>query len=390
MHSDQPTALPSPDRRVRSNMSDEGPARLRRAAVPMTFAQVIRRRLTELQSAHARTALVCISDPDATLPSVTEDLANLRRAEHAIPDFLVAPLAQAPLPFALGIALSGRRLIVDATAVSLGALVHDLEMLASMRYRTGGTTRVPMVVLARIGGTDSAHYERCQWGALCRIPGLRVAVPATVGDLDAMFGAAERERGPVVLLLHADLLGPPWGLPAHAVTTSLRPSAAPFRDSVTRGPGTRDLPQHDLNPLVRARIVLPGEDVTVVACGADLHLAVQAIRRMRGRAHVELIDLRVVAPWDRDTVLASVEKTGRLVVIDEDGHGFGLAAEIQATVSEMHPAILRAPAQRVTRADVPTAPVAHLLGPTLPTTRAISTAITKTLAASSGTSSASA
>ena len=295
-------------------------------------------RLLVLQSRHATQHGL-----PGVLQAVTEDLGSVTPA----------------LPRALGVALAGRRPLVDATGTALSSLLADLETIASLRFRTGGIATIPMVILARIGGRGSAHYERCQWGALCRIAGLKVAVPATTADLDEMLRSSLRERGPVVLLLDGDLLGPPWGQSTESPSAS-RGQLAP-------------------QPLVRARVVLPGDEVTLVTLGAGVALAYQGIRRMRARAGVELIDLRVLAPWDRDTVLASVEKTGRLVVVDEDGHGFGLASEIMASVAELHPPILHAPPQRVTRAEVPTAPTEHLITPTLPTPRAISAAITRVM-----------
>jgi pyruvate dehydrogenase E1 component beta subunit len=321
-----------------------------RVALTHDFTRTLVGTVRDLQDRDAR--LMVLQARDTTqigLPGVLDAVAD---------DVAAATPA---LPRALGLALTGRRPVVDATGTQLSLLIADLETIASLRFRTGGIATMPMVILARIGGRGSAHYERCQWGALCRIAGLKVAVPVTTQDLDEMLRSALRERGPVVLLLDGDLLGPPWGQRTESPGSSQEQSA----------------PQ----PLVRARVVLPGDEVTLVTFGAGVELARQGIRRMRARAGVELIDLRVLAPWDRDTVLASVEKTGRLVVVDEDGHGFGLASEIMAAVAELHPPILQAPPQRVTRAEVPTAPTEHLITPTLPTPRAISAAITRVMTA---------
>lgn len=264
------------------------------------------------------------------------------------------------LPTAMGLVLAGQYPIVDATDVQLASIIPDLEVISSLRYRTGGVTTMPLLVLASVGGRATTHYMRTAWGALCRIPGLKVAVPTTAQDVEDMVRAAVRERGPVALLLDADLMGPPWGA---------RNSSGQARYDV-------GVPL----PLMRARIVLPGEDVTVVTMGWSVDLARQAIRRMRTKASVELIDLRVLAPWDRDTVLSSVEKSGRVVVVDEDGHGCGLAAEVLASVAEVYPPILIAPPQRVTRTDVPIGSAAHLVPPTLPSMKAIGSAITRVLA----------
>ncbi len=295
--------------------------------------------------------LMVLEVPDTTttgLPGVLRSLADDTAADSP------------PLPRALGLVLAGRRVLIDATGTQLGPLVTDVETLASLRYRTGGVATAPILILARIGGPTSGCFERAQWGALCRIAGLKVAVPVTTLDLDDMVRSAMRERGPVMLLLDSDLLGPPWG--------ALHPQPAAARE------------QTATQALVRARVVLPGDEVTLVTAGSGVDLSRQALRRMRARAGVELIDLRVLAPWDRDTVLTSVEKTGRLVVVDEDGHGFGLAAEIMASVAEVYPPILQAPPQRVTRAEVPIATVEHLITPTLPTAKAIGAAINRVMA----------
>jgi pyruvate/2-oxoglutarate/acetoin dehydrogenase E1 component len=321
-----------------------------RVALTHDFTRTLVGTVRDMQDRDARLLVIQSRNateigPPGVLQTLADDVASVTPA----------------LPRAIGLALAGRRPLVDATGTPLSLLLADLEAIASLRFRTGGIATIPMVILARIGGRGSAHYERCQWGALCRIAGLKVAVPATSADLDEMLRSSLRERGPVVLLLDGDLLGPPWGQ----------------RTEWQSGSRGQSAPQ----PLVRARVVLPGDEVTLVTLGAGVELAHQGIRRMRARAGVELIDLRVLAPWDRDTVLASVEKTGRLVVVDEDGHGFGLASEIMASVAELHPPILQAPPQRVTRADVPTAPTQHLITPTLPTPRAISAAITRVMSA---------
>lgn len=322
-----------------------------RVALPQSFARTLVRAVRDVQARDPR--LVVLEAANATE-------TGLQGVLHGLADDSAA--ATSPLPLAVGLALAGRRPLIDATGTNLSSLLADLETIASLRYRTGGMATMPMVILVRVGGRGSPHYERCQWGALCRIPGLKVALPVTTHDLEEMLRGAQRERGPVVLLLDADLLGPPWG--EHRQHSEPRP--------MSREPSVAQ-------PLVRARVVLTGDEVTLVTLGLSVDLARQAIRRMRARAGVELIDLRVLAPWDRDTVLTSVEKTGRLVVVDEDGHGFGLAAEIMASVTEVYPPILQAPPQRVTRADVPIATAEHLIAPTLPTAKAISTAITRVM-----------
>ncbi|MBU6278283.1 MAG: hypothetical protein KGN78_03470 [Actinomycetales bacterium] len=330
-------------------MSGSGISQSRVRLTPtQTFPRTLLSTVRDMQARDPRLVTMAVTDTtELSLPGVLNGLA---------PDIAATTPA---LPVAVGMALAGRRPLVDATSVPMSSLLVDLETIASLRYRTGGMATIPMVILVRIGGRTTSHYERCQWGALCRIPGLKVALPVTTQDLEEMLRSSLRERGPVVLLLDADLLGPPWGEGSEPQAAS-RESVAP-------------------SPLARARVVMAGDEVTLVTLGAGVAVARQAIRRMRARAGVELIDLRVLAPWDRDAVLSSVEKTGRLVVVDEDGHGFGLAAEIMASVTEVYPPILQAPTQRVTRADVPTAPCAHLITPTLPMAKAISAAISRVM-----------
>jgi pyruvate/2-oxoglutarate/acetoin dehydrogenase E1 component len=115
-----------------------------------------------------------------------------------------------------------------------------------------------------------------------------------------------------------------------------------------------------LVPIGKARVAREGSDVTVVTLSLSVHHALDVAEKLAGTIDVEVIDLRSLVPLDREAVLESVSKTGKLVVVDEDYQSFGLSGEIAATVAEVDPTMLRSPVARVANPDVPV-PYAHVL-----------------------------
>jgi 2-oxoisovalerate dehydrogenase E1 component len=231
---------------------------------------------------------------------------------------------------ALGLALDGFRPVVEmqfADFVSCGfnQLVNNV---ATTRYRWGAP--VPLVVRLPVGGGLGAgpfHSQNVEaW--FCHVSGLKVVAPATAADAKGLLLAALDDGNPVLVLEHKKL----------------------YRSA--RGPVPAG---HHVEPIGRARIARPGSEATVVTYGAGVAWALAAAEAVaaEGGAQVEVVDLRTLRPWDRDTVLDSVRRTSRALVVHEAPLTGGFGAEIAAVIGEEAFAWLDAPVGRVGGTDSP-------------------------------------
>ncbi len=205
-----------------------------------------------------------------------------------------APLAEATIVGAgIGLAAAGLRPIVELQFIDFAApaLNQLANQLATLRWRSKGEWTAPLVIYAPHGAylpAGSAWHSQSNEGWWTHIPGLRVAVPSTPGDAAALLWTALHEQDPTLFLI-----------PKHVMR--LRQPIA----RTARGFG-------------RARVVRRGKDVTVVAWGNGVEIATAAAEAIADRASVEIIDPVSLVPFDWETLVASVARTGRLVVIDED------------------------------------------------------------------------
>lgn len=235
---------------------------------------------------------------------------------------------QAFCGLAMGAALSGRRPVVEFQIPSLlfTAFEPIVNQAQKFRLMTGGQASVPVTYFvpgsgARLG-LAAQHSDHPY--ALFAQAGVKTVVPATASDAYGLFVQAIREDDPVVFFA-----------PAAALAT---------REEVV----TDEL---EAIPLGSGRIHRQGDDVTVVAVGHLVHDALAVADDLADELAIEVLDPRTIYPFDWDLLRASVEKTGRLVVIDDTNRSCGLAAEIVATAAEEMP--LRTPPRRITRADAP-------------------------------------
>ena len=236
-----------------------------------------------------------------------------------------APISEAAIMgAAVGAAMMGTRPVVEMrfSDFALCAMDELINQAAKARFMFGGQTRVPLVVREPIGMWRSSAAQHSQsleaWYA--HVPGLVVVCHSTPADAKGLLKSAIRSDDPVVFMEHKNL----WGL-------------------------TGEVPDGDhLVPFGEARIVRPGRDLTLVSWSAQVHVAAEAAERLAAAGiDVELIDLRTLWPWDKARVLASVEKTGRLLVTHESVAVAGFGAEIAATVAEQLGPRLKAPVRRL-------------------------------------------
>jgi pyruvate dehydrogenase E1 component beta subunit len=233
---------------------------------------------------------------------------------------------------------------------SLLALDQIVNNAATLRHMSGGQLSVPLVVRMATGGGRqlAAQHSHSLEGWYAHIPGIKVVAPATVADARGMLRLALREPDPVFIFEHA-LLYPTEGELDEAA-----------------------LPQE----LTRAAVRRPGTDVTVVTYGGSLWKALEAAQRL-GEEGVaaEVIDLRGLRPLDTPSILASVAKTHRALVVDEGWRTGSLAAEISAQIMEGAFYDLDGPVARVCSAEVPLPYAKHLEDAALPQAGTIAEAV---------------
>lgn len=241
---------------------------------------------------------------------------------------------------AVGAAMEGMRPIVELMVVDVFGVCMDqiYNHMAKIHYESGGRVNVPLVLTTAVGGgySDGAQHSQCLWGTFAHLPGMKVVVPSGPYDAKGLMISAIRDDNPVVYMFHKGIMGLPWMSRTSRVI-----------EAVPEEPYTV--------PIGTAKVAREGEDVTVVAVSQSVHHALEVADQIESDSGIsaEVIDLRSLVPLDRGTILASVAKTGRLVIVDEDYLSFGMSGEIVATITDQDPAMLRAPVARVAVPDVP-------------------------------------
>jgi pyruvate dehydrogenase E1 component beta subunit len=243
----------------------------------------------------------------------------------------------------IGAALGGMRPIVEIMTVNFSLLALDQIMnnAATLLHMSGGQCNVPIVIRMTTGAGRqlAAQHSHSLEGWYAHIPGLRVVAPATVDDARWMLWTAIEDPDPVLVFEHGSLYG----------------TAGELRD---------DLGPVDLD---RAAIRRPGTDVTLITYGGTLSTTLAAATMLGERGvDAEVIDLRTLRPLDEDTVMASVARTHRAVVVDEGWRSGSISAEISARISEGAFYELDAPVGRVCSAEVPMPYARHLEEAALP------------------------
>ena len=232
---------------------------------------------------------------------------------------------------ACGAAMTGTRPVIDFMFADfvLDGYGEIINQIAKMQYMSSGRLRMPVILRGCIGIGHSAatHHSGSYYGILAQVPGLKVAVPSMASDAKGLLKRALRGNDPVVFLEHRELLQ-----------------------------SKEEIPDGDYEiEFGQARIVRSGKNLTVVAIARMVHLVLSLCDKLEQQGiSVELIDPRTVLPLDTETILQSVRKTGRLLIVDEAPAACGVAAEIAARIADAGFDELDAPIRRVCGAFCPT------------------------------------
>ncbi|MGG3883393.1 alpha-ketoacid dehydrogenase subunit beta [Brevibacillus panacihumi] len=268
------------------------------------------------------------------------------------------PLAEAGIiGSAIGLAMNGMIPVVEIQFLAF--IYPGFEQIVShaarMRYRTRGQFEVPMVIRTPYGAGirgPELHSESVET-YFAHTPGLKVVAPSNPYDAKGLLIAAMEDRDPVLFLEPTKLY-------------------RAFKE---------DVPEEIYRvPLGKAKVVSAGDDVTIFAWGAMLREAMQAAKKIEEEQgwKCEVVDLRTLYPLDRDTILSSVKKTGRAIIVHEAHRTAGLGAEIVSLINDEALIYLKAPVKRVTGFDIPV-PQFSVEDAYLPTVERVQRGIVETL-----------
>lgn len=248
------------------------------------------------------------------------------------------PLSEAAITgLGVGAAMAGMRPVVEIMFVDFLTECYDqiVNNMAKTNYMFGGQLKAPMVIRTLCGGGFYAgpHHSQSGEGWLMNVPGLTVVAPSSAYDAKGLLIASIRSDNPVVFMEHKGLYGQKGPVPEEPYEV----------------------------PLYKAQVKRSGGDVTVVAGLKMVNVALQvAVELSEEEVDVEVIDLTTIRPWDQETVLESVRKTGRVVTVFENPKTGGPGSEISATINEEAFHTLKAPVKRVAGLDTP-----HAFAPVL-------------------------
>jgi pyruvate/2-oxoglutarate/acetoin dehydrogenase E1 component len=231
---------------------------------------------------------------------------------------------------AIGAAACGMRPVAELMFIDFMGVCFDqiFNQAAKFRYMFGGKAVTPVVIRTMFGAglRAAAQHSQSLYSLFTHIPGLKVVIPSSPYEAKGLLIQSIRDDDPVIFCEHKLLYDMTGDVPEESYTI----------------------------PFGEANVVRDGDDVTIVAVGRMVHMASQAADELAGSGvECEVIDLRTTSPLDRETILESVERSGRLVVVDESGPRCGMAADIAGLVAQEAFAALRSPIQMVTPPHTP-------------------------------------
>jgi pyruvate dehydrogenase E1 component beta subunit len=254
----------------------------------------------------------------------------------------------------IGAALGGMKPIVEIMTVNFSLLALDqiMNTAATLLHMSGGQFNVPVVIRMATGGGKqlAAQHSHSLEGWYAHIPGIKVLTPGTVEDARGMLGTALRDPDPVLIFENQTLYNMEGELPA--------------------GAGRVDI--------TTAKVRRAGTDVSILTYGASLPKSLEAAESLaKDGIDVEVVDLRVLRPLDDATIMASVAKTHRALIVDEGWRSGGISAEISSRITEQIFYELDQPVRRLCSAEVPLPYARHLEQAALPQTEGIVAAVTQ-------------
>ncbi len=231
---------------------------------------------------------------------------------------------------AVGAAASGLRPVVELMFNDFMGVCFDqiFNQAAKFRYMFGGKAETPLVIRTMYGAgiRAAAQHSQSLYGMFTNVPGLKCVVPSTPYDVKGLLIQSIRDNDPIIFFEHKQLYTVEGDVPEESYTL----------------------------PFGEANIVRDGGDVTIVALGHMVHMATEAAQKLAGGGiECEVVDLRTTSPMDEDTILESVEKTGRIVVVDESSPRCNIATDVSALVAQNAFGDLKAPIKMVTAPHTP-------------------------------------
>jgi len=252
------------------------------------------------------------------------------------------PISEAAIAgVAIGAAMAGMRPIADVQYGDFALNMMDqlVNQAAKMRYMSGGQVSVPMVLRVPVGATSrGAQHAQSLGGLFCHVPGLKVVAPSTAYDAKGLLKSAIRDPNPVLVFEHKLLYGSKGARSERGAVSS-----------------AGEVPDGEyLVPIGKGAVRREGRDVTILGKLLTVYRALEAAEALAERGiEAEVLDPRTLVPLDKELILASVRKTGRLVIAEEDNLTGGWAAEVAALVADEAFDWLDAPVKRVSAPDVP-------------------------------------
>ncbi|MCH8090687.1 MAG: alpha-ketoacid dehydrogenase subunit beta [Chloroflexi bacterium] len=278
------------------------------------------------------------SDPRAFM--IGEDIGGYQGAYAVTRGFLKefgperikdTPIAESVIVGAgIGAAMAGSRPIIEIMTINFSLLAMDqiINCAAKLHYMSGGQVTVPLVIRTVSGGGTqlAASHSQSLEGWFAHVPGLKVVAPSTPYDAKGLLRAAYQDPNPVMYVEHSLLYG-------------------------MKG----DIPDEEYSiPLGVADVKREGSDVTIISYSRMAQVALKAAVRLEEEGiDAEVVDLRSLRPMDTETIINSVKKTSRAVVVEEGWKAMGIGAEVSARIMENALEYLDAPVQRVASADIP-------------------------------------
>lgn len=240
---------------------------------------------------------------------------------------------------ALGAAAKGMRPIVELMFVDFFGVTMDqiYNHIAKVHYMSDGEVKMPLVIMTAIGGGygDAAQHSQCLYSLFAHVPGLKVVIPSNSYDAKGLMASAIRDNNPVMYFFHKGLMGLGW--------------VTPLEEAI------KDVPEEAYTiPFGKANIVKEGNDITIVTVAKMVYEALWAAKELEKEGiNAEVIDLRTLIPLDKETVINSVKKTGRILVVDEDYKSYGMSGEIITSVVEQMGNKFKYLPKRLTYPDIP-------------------------------------